>query len=172
MLSNIEHFFTLWATFEQYFTFRENFEQQKVSDYRIRFVTVAHMCKTPPKKLLHPRGHKAPQYPNQIATVNLKHPPKDSKHPQKIRNTPKRFETPPKDSKHPQMIRNTPKRFETPPKDSKHPQKIRNPHKIRNAPKDTKHPKRFETPQKIRNNPKDSKPVKIHLLNGMHIPVN
>jgi hypothetical protein len=38
MLSNLEHFFALWATFEQYFTFRANFEQQKVSDYRIRFV--------------------------------------------------------------------------------------------------------------------------------------
>ena len=40
MLSNpVERFFALWATFEQYLTFRANdFEQQKVSDYRIRFV--------------------------------------------------------------------------------------------------------------------------------------
>jgi hypothetical protein len=36
MLSNpVEHFFALWATFEQYFTFRANdFGQQKVSDYQ------------------------------------------------------------------------------------------------------------------------------------------
>ena len=70
-------------------------------------ITVAHMCKTPSKKLLHPRGHKAPQYANQIATVNLKHPPK-------IRNTPKRFETTPKYSKHPKIFETPPKRFETP----------------------------------------------------------
>ena len=108
------------------------------------FHTVAHMCKTPHKKLLHPRDHKTPQYANQIATVNLKHPPKDSKHP-------------PKDSKHPQKIRNTPKY-------SKHPKIFETPQKIRNTPKHSEHYKRFETPQKIRNTPKDSKHPKIFVI--------
>ena len=31
ILSTLKHFFALWATFEQYFTFRENFEQQMCS---------------------------------------------------------------------------------------------------------------------------------------------
>jgi hypothetical protein len=77
------------------------------------------MCKTPPKNNCTPQITKYLNMANQIAKVNLKHPPKDSKHPQKIRNTPKRFETPPKDSKHPQKIRNTPK-YSKHPKDSKH----------------------------------------------------
>ena len=151
--------------------------QKLLSICRLVKITVDHMCKTPPKKLLHPRGHKAPQYANQIATVNLKHPPKDSKHPQKIRNTPKYSKHPQKDSKHPKIFE-TPQNIRNTPKDSKHSKRFETPHKIRNTPKYLKHPKRFETLQKIRNtpqirnNPKDLKPVKIHLLNGMHIPVN